>query len=232
MYPSFDTRRVLCKQQRNHRVKPMRARRKQRSANAVAPPLSANREEDFVAIVQVSAHAIWTGKERRLENRVFVVIATFLLSPNRGEDFAKVAHQATKTNIENEKAKIRNGLRKEGNTKKDTELLINTRKSAGHTSGPITITSAKNKEHGTMLTTGQHHIYAPVKFATNNTFQEYHLARFVQNNAKSMTPLVGHEPFTLLLFCKGEGKSANTENATPIRLRLTGSIGESCHTSE
>jgi hypothetical protein len=33
MFPSFDTRRVLCKQQRNHCVKPMRAGRKARNAN-------------------------------------------------------------------------------------------------------------------------------------------------------------------------------------------------------
>jgi hypothetical protein len=40
IYPSFDTRRVLCKQQRNHRVKPMRAGRKPRNASSAGSVMS------------------------------------------------------------------------------------------------------------------------------------------------------------------------------------------------
>jgi hypothetical protein len=40
MYPSFDTRRVLCKQQRNHRVKPMRASLKAKNASNAGSILS------------------------------------------------------------------------------------------------------------------------------------------------------------------------------------------------
>jgi hypothetical protein len=178
IYPSFDTRRVLCKQQRNYCVKPMRAGRKPSIANAVASSLSANRAKNFVAIAQVSAGRI-----------------------------------------------------EETNIKKNTELLINTRHIAGHTIKLITGTFAKNKERGTMLTTGQHHIYAPAKFAMNNTSQEYHLARFVQNNVKSTTPLRGLGLITQPPLCKGGSKSANTGSATPIRLRLTETIVQSCHTS-
>lgn len=179
MYPSFDTRRVLCKQHRPYCVKPMRARLKPSNANAVARPLSANREKDFVALVQAGA-----------------------------------------SGIESETGKKHTGNR------------LNTKKSAGHTKRLIMTTSAKSKERGMRPITSRRHIYAPVRFATNNMFQEFHLARFVQKNARSRTALTGRERFTVPQLRKGESKSVNTESAMRTRSRLIETSVKSCHTTE
>ena len=55
MYPSFDTRRVLCKQHRPYCVKPLRARLKPSIAKIAVRLFSVSKAENFAVIAQTGA---------------------------------------------------------------------------------------------------------------------------------------------------------------------------------
>jgi hypothetical protein len=230
MYPSFDTRRVLCKQHRPYCVKPMRARLKPSNVNAVAPLLSASKGNDFVAIVQVTAYATGTGKERRSEKRLFALIAKPLLSQNRAEGFAKIADYAAEQNTKNEKAKIRNFLRKEGNTKRDTEPLTNTKKASKHTVRLITSAFAKSKEHGMRPITHHQDINARVECAEINTFRASHLGYFAQKVASALIYAKDKSVFIKTQLNREGCKNGNTESETRLISKNTSAAFDQCHT--